>query len=123
MKSFLISSLIFILLCVACGVGNNPIITATAISGCSAMSVESPICKINLTYNTNGQAGLSLGVISTPDSFTDFDTTGLESCVVKNQANNQVCTFNILYKSGVKNTQYMVFTLGSAKSNSVTVRD
>jgi len=99
----------------------NPTISATTTGVCTGSGINN--CAIILTYNTNNNTGLRFTVAgnSSPQSFT---LNGLNNCLITNTSNTQSCTVTVAYtvpNPFAQITQNLVFSLGSASANQVTV--
>jgi len=100
--------------CIIGGTG-TPQITATG-NRCTNL-IGTSSCTINLTYNTGGVTGLSLGVKYDPQQFAQFTIQNLTTCPAPS-GGSQTCSLTVNYKStGVRVSQNMIFTLGSANSS------
>ncbi|MFN8769913.1 MAG: hypothetical protein ACK5WP_03495 [Neisseriaceae bacterium] len=128
MKSFLFTSIIVTLICTACGLGaatnnGNQMISAATSGSCNY--IQSGSCNITLTYNTGGASGLSIGIQYNGTSYPQEFQINMESCVVINQAYNQTCNVPVKYigNGSGGHTQNMIFSLGNAQSNQVSVSD
>ncbi len=107
-------------ICSSCiGDTDNPTISATTSGVCQPMTAADT-CSITLTYNTGGQSGLRFTV--TGNSSPQFTLNGLNSCSTTNTSNTQSCIVNVTYNPAPGNiTEDLVFALGSAKSNAITI--
>lgn len=132
-KQSLILSAIMVILagCNGVGSGQNPSISAAVIgtpSTCTGLKNLGQ-CTIQITYNTNGVSGVTLGTSPTslPASITTNPSFsyGLTNCQnqVVNNSSGPTCSMTITYTSpsnGGTNVN-LAFTLGSTTSNAIQV--
>jgi hypothetical protein len=112
-------------ICSSCiGDTNNPTISAKITDGVCQPMTTANTCSITLTYNTGGQSGLIIST-SSGNSFSDnFVLTGVGGsyCPTTNTSNTQSCIVTVTYTpTTTPITEDLVFALGSAKSNAITI--
>jgi len=109
-------------ICSSCiGDTDNPTISATTSGVCQPMTAADT-CSITLTYNTGGQSGLIFSISSGNIPSNYFNLDGLNNCSTTNTSNTQSCIVNVTYNPAPGNiTEDLVFALGSAKSNAITI--
>ena len=104
---------------------NNPTISATTSGVCQSMTTAGT-CSITLTYNTGGQSGLIISTSSGNTYPNNFVLTGVigSNCPTTNTSNTQSCIVTVTYTPPTPPnniTEDLVFALGSAKSNAITI--
>ena len=136
-KLIALSSLISVIAITGCNAGSSttPSISASVpantnnTSSCPTLT-NNATCVISVVYNTNGASGVSLGYNSTPSPLPTNITNGtfnttLGTCQsgVGTSSGNTTCPITIRYTSAGGNvtSSTIVFTLGSATSNTITV--
>lgn len=132
MKKILIL-LVSTIVVAGCNVGGglNPSISAAVIgspSTCTGLT-NNKQCTIQITYNTNGVSGVTLGTIPVQSSLPSSMTTnnsfidGLTTCQnqVGTSSGNTTCSLTLTYTSNGGTNINLAFTLGTATSNVIQV--
>lgn len=110
-------------ICSSCiGDTDNPTISAKITGGVCRSMTTADTCSITLTYNTGGQSGLIFSISSGNIPSNYFNLDGLNNCSTTNTSNTCTVTVTYLAPSDADNiTEDLVFALGSAKSNAITI--
>ena len=128
MKSFLISSVMFVLFCVACGAGTtgNQSISVQNVQSCGSGSgaMTESSCTITLAYSTGGTSGLSIGFNLQGGGSGQYSINTGSCNPPINNTYTQTCPVSVTYSGTPLGTPLTLsFTLGSVTSGSVTVKN